>query len=234
MKFIKKIIRKLLHGYRVDSQSYINYLRSKGMKIGDNVHFVAPTQTVIDVTRPWMISIGNNVTITQGVTIITHGFDWIVLKNVYGAILGSAGGVKISDNVFIGINSTILKGVTIGNNVIIGANSLVTKNIPDNVVASGNPCKILMSLDDYYKKRCAAQIGEDTELVRMYRECYGREPDEGALHEFFWLFSNDPNSLNERYISMMKLGGSFEKSSEALKMNNKMFEDQDSFLKSIK
>lgn len=49
------------------------------------------------------------------------------------------GGVSIGDNVFIGMQSTILKGVHIGNNVIIGANSLVNKDVPDNCVVAGNP-----------------------------------------------------------------------------------------------
>lgn len=70
----------------------------------------------------------------------------MVLKGVYGEVLGSSGKVTIGKNVFIGMNSTILKGVSIGNNVIIGANSLVNKNIPDNVVVAGNPCRIIMSL----------------------------------------------------------------------------------------
>ena len=49
----------------------------------------------------------------------------------------------IEDNVWIGVNTTILKGVTIGENSIIGANSLVVKDIPPNVIAGGNPCKVL-------------------------------------------------------------------------------------------
>lgn len=58
------------------------------------------------------------------------------------------------------MNSTILKGVTIGNNVIVGANSLVNKNFPDNVVIAGNPAKIIMTIDDYYKKRKMNQLKE--------------------------------------------------------------------------
>jgi maltose O-acetyltransferase len=51
--------------------------------------------------------------------------------------------VIIGDNVWIGGGVIILPGVTIGNNVVIGAGSVVTKDIPDNVVAFGNPCKII-------------------------------------------------------------------------------------------
>lgn len=70
-------------------------------------------------------------------------------------------GVSIGNNVFIGVNSTILKGVHIGNNVIIGANSLVNKDIPDNCVAAGNPCKVRMTLEEYYEKKKCTNRGSD-------------------------------------------------------------------------
>lgn len=55
--------------------------------------------------------------------------------------------VKIGENVFIGANSIILKGVCIGKNSVIGAGSIVTNNIPDNVIAAGNPCRVIRNLD---------------------------------------------------------------------------------------
>lgn len=54
--------------------------------------------------------------------------------------------VVIGDNVWIGGNCTILAGISIGNNSVIGAGSVVTKNIPDNVVAVGNPCKVIRQI----------------------------------------------------------------------------------------
>jgi len=54
--------------------------------------------------------------------------------------------VNIGDNVWLGINVIVLKGVTIGEHTIIGANSVVTRDIPANVIAAGNPCKILSNL----------------------------------------------------------------------------------------
>lgn len=50
---------------------------------------------------------------------------------------------RIGDNVWIGGNTVVLPGITIGNNVTIGAGSVVTKDIPDKVLAFGNPCKII-------------------------------------------------------------------------------------------
>lgn len=56
--------------------------------------------------------------------------------------------ITIGDNVWIGGDVTILPGVTIGSNTVIGANSVVTKNIPDHVVAVGNPCKVIRDITD--------------------------------------------------------------------------------------
>ena len=165
-----KLIKRLLYREKASSEIYIKYMRKKGASIGNGTMVFSPTRTLIDMTRPWLIDIGDNVQITEGVTILTHGYDWSVLKAVYGEILGSSGRVKIGNNVFIGMNSTILKGVNIGNNVIIGANSLVNKNIPDNSVVAGNPARVIMSLDNYYKKRKKKQYEEASELVRLYRK----------------------------------------------------------------
>jgi maltose O-acetyltransferase len=62
------------------------------------------------------------------------------------------GRVVIGDNVFVGRQSIILPNVKIGNNVIVGAGSVVNKNIPDNVVAAGNPCRVISLIDDFVKK----------------------------------------------------------------------------------
>lgn len=164
---VRNLLKKIVLGYKYDSDSYIRWLKKQGAIIGDNTTIYAPTKTLIDMTRPWLIAIGNDVKITEGVTILTHGYDWCVLRNVYGDILGSSGKVEIGDNVFIGMHTTILKGVHIGNNVIIGANSLVNKNIPDNCVVAGNPAKVIMSLEEYYNKSVRRHIvgGENGTLI---------------------------------------------------------------------
>lgn len=203
------------------------------MKIGEGTVIYVPTKTSIDTTRSWLITIGNNVKITEGVTILTHGFDWSVLKDVYGDILGSGGGVTIGDNVLIGMQSTILKGVHIGNNVIIGANSLVNKDIPDNCVVAGNPCKVIMGLEEYHQKRKDAQLEEAKEIVELYRERYGKDPDEKALHEFFWLFTNGENELPECWDSMMKIGDNYEFTKQQFDKNQKKYKDMKEFLENI-
>lgn len=143
------------------------------------------------------------------------------------------GAVEIGNNVFIGMKSTILKGVHIGNNVIIGANSLVNKDIPDNCVAAGNPCKVIMGLEEYHEKRKAVQVAEAKELVQLYRERYGKEPDEKAIHEFFWLFADGKDELPECWDRMMRLGGNYEYTNKQFKKNCKKFKNMDDFLKQM-
>lgn len=144
------------------------------------------------------------------------------------------GGVSIGDNVFIGMQSTILKGVHIGNNVIIGANSLVNKDVPDNCVVAGNPCKVIMTLDEYYEKRKAAQVNEAAELVRLYRERYAKEPDEKALHEFFWLFSDNPEEIPDCWKSVNALCGNIEATCVTMRKHRKPYNSLDEFLKEVK
>ena len=188
---IKSFIKRIIYGNKATSETYINFLRNLGCSIGEGTVVYVPFKTYVDITRPYMIHIGNNVKITQGVTILTHGYDWAVLEGMYHEVLGSAGEVVIGNNVFIGMNTTILKDVHIGNNVIIGAGSLVNKDIPDNSVAAGNPAKVLTTVDQYYEKRKAAQLDEAYCIYKNYCNRWGQknEPPKECFHEFFWLFN---------------------------------------------
>ena len=81
--------------------------------------------------------------------------------------------VTIGDNCWIGAGSVICPGVTIGENTVIGAGSVVTKDIPANVVAAGNPCKVLREIGEqdrqfYYKDRPIT--AEDLEEERQLRK----------------------------------------------------------------
>ena len=228
---IKEKIKSLIYGRKYNSDTYIIDLKNRGMRIGDRVTIYVPTKTIIDETRPWMIEIGNDVQITEGVTILTHGYDWSVLKGKYGDVLGSCGKVKIGNNVFIGMHATILKGTTIGNNCIIGASAFLRGGIfPDNSIIAGNPAKVVGNIDDYYKKRKAVQLEEAKECVNEYYQTYQKMPPKSALHEFFWLFENRNEITEPKYIEMMYLVGNYDKSMERYKEDQPLFDGFESFI----
>lgn len=214
---VKKIIKRIVDGPKASSSIYIAHLRSLGMLVGEDTVIYSPKHCIIDETRPWMIEIGRNVSITEGVTILTHGYDWSVFKGLYGDVLGSAGRVKIGDNVFIGMNSTILKGVTIGNNVVIGANSLINKDIPDNSVVVGNPQRVVCDIDSYLEKRRMVQLAEAADLYGCWRRNSpegkrGGVPPKEIFSEFFWLFEprTEGGLSDPSFDSVMELRGTRE------------------------
>lgn len=228
---IKRTVKKLFFSFRCDEQTYIDHLRRGGAEIGERVRIFDPHTTIIDVTRPFMLKIGDDVQITSGVTILTHGYDWSVLKGVYGEVLGSAGEVVIGDNCFIGMHTTILKGVHIGDNCIIGANSLVNKDIPSGYVVAGNPAKPIMTIEDYYKKRVEAQLKEDEEVYRCYVKRMGKEPPIEVFDEFFWLFQQrSEKELTVGQCSKLELVGNYEKTIQNFLDAKPRFSNYNAFL----
>ena len=106
---------------------------------GENVYFNVNC-VVLDTMK---VTIGDNVFFGPGVHVYTatHPLDAIERRTVE-----SSKPVVIGNDCWIGGNSVICPGVTIGNGVTIGAGSVVTKNIPDNVLAVGNPAKVIRNL----------------------------------------------------------------------------------------
>lgn len=232
---IKNVYKKIRYGVRASSDSYINYLKATGMSIGERVVIFDPVSTLIDVTRPWLVEIGDDVQITRGVTILTHGYDWSVIKGKYGVVLGSGGGVKIGNNVFIGMNTIILKGVHIGNNVIIGAGSLVNRDVPDDTVVAGNPARVICTIDVYFAKRKKAQLEEAKELVRKYRDRYNTDPELGNCSEFFWLWTSkdDVQKLEVPIVEKMQLLGNYDQTLQEVMLNNKIYNSFKDFLENV-
>ena len=131
-------------GYKIFSLSGDAYLRSLGATVGDNCRIL----TTSFGSEPWLISVGNNVTITSGVKILTHdGATWLI-RDSKGRRY-SYKKVEIGNNVFIGVNVIIMPGVKIEDNVIIAAGSIVTKSIPKDSIIGGNPAKIIGKYFDY-------------------------------------------------------------------------------------
>lgn len=102
-------------------------------------------------TEPWIITLGDNVHITDGVKFITHdGGTLLYRKQIPDLEITKP--IVVGSDVYIGNNVIILPGVTIGSNVVIGAGAVVTKDIPDNSVAVGVPARMIKTADEYLEK----------------------------------------------------------------------------------
>jgi acetyltransferase-like isoleucine patch superfamily enzyme len=128
----------------------VEYARGIGVRVGDRCRFLGVNEDTFG-SEPYLISIGNHVTLTTGVTFITHdGAVWVFRDDHPEVDLVAP--ISVGNNVFIGMHSIILPGVTIGDNCVIGAGSVVTKSIPDGCVAAGVPARVLKSTEEYWQR----------------------------------------------------------------------------------
>lgn len=139
-KLKKEIFSSIGENTQIVSPFYSSW-GGKNIYLGSEC-FINANVSMIDDEK---IIIGNNSLIGPSVTISTvnHPIEKMLRKqkNIY------IKPIIIGDNVWIGANSVIMPGITIGDNSIIGAGSIVTKNIPSNVIAYGNPCRIIKKFD---------------------------------------------------------------------------------------
>ena len=124
----------------------------KNIEVGNNF-FANYNCVILDVAK---VTIGENVMFAPNVSIYTAGHPIHPESRNSGYEYGIP--VTIGNNVWVGGNVVITPGVTIGNNVVIGAGSVVTKDIPDNVIAVGNPCRVIREITEedrkyYYKDK---------------------------------------------------------------------------------
>ena len=141
------------------------YARFCGVTVGRNCRLL--------ITRwgsePFLITIGNQVTITAGTRLVTHDGSLELISDDAGRRFQYRR-ISIGNNVFIGVNSIILPGVQIGDNVIVGAGSVVTKSIPAGKIVGGNPARIIGEFDAYKSKALAAFPAEQQMLKDDYEK----------------------------------------------------------------
>lgn len=140
---IRKLIEKIQNKLHPIDYSSVEYLRSQGIKIGENVDII---NSSIEHCHSFLVSIGNNVTITNA-TILAHDAS---TKKFIG--YSKVGRVDIGNDVFIGYGAIVLPNTRIGNKVIVGAGTVVAKDVPDNVVIVGNPFRVICTFDEYIER----------------------------------------------------------------------------------
>ena len=198
------MIKKLRHLWALtNSKRLVYYLKSQGVSIRGDVFFRSPLTTRIDLTRPTLVSFGDNVDINKNFQLLTHDYGSFVFRNKFCDFLNSSGAVSIGSNIYFGTNVTVLKGVSIGDNCIIAACSVVNKSIPANSVAAGVPCKVICSIEEYYNKRKQKSLGEAVEYVNSIFERLNRAPYIHELYEEFVWFVDGSNY--DKYSGLLPL-----------------------------
>ena len=149
-KLIRDIIGKSGEGICIEAPFHCDY--GSNIEVGDNF-YSNYNLTILDVAK---VTIGKNVMIAPNVSIYTAGHPIHPDSRNSGYEYGIE--VTIGDNVWIGGSVVVNPGVHIGNNVVIGSGSVVTKDIPDNYIAVGNPCRLIREITEedrkyYFKDR---------------------------------------------------------------------------------
>ena len=153
----------------------IRLLRAQGVTIGRDCLTHSPYFGV----EPYLVVIGDHVAISSGTEFITHdAVGWLFPDHPH---LGLFGTIRVGNNVFFGIDCTILPGTTIGSDCVIGAGSVVRGNIPDGSVVMGNPARVVMKtallkeLSVHHRNRMDTHLLSSNEKRRVLRKHFGLE-----------------------------------------------------------
>lgn len=166
-------IFKRIYYYYLKKTNTLYYAKKIGVKMGKNNHLYGD---ILWGSEPWLITLGDNVYITNGCKFITHDGGTLILRK-YIPDLELTFPIVVKNDVYIGMNTIILPGVTIGNNCIIGAGSVVTKDVPDNSVYAGIPAKFIKTTVQYLEKIKLKSLGfgnlNSKEKEKKLKEYYG-------------------------------------------------------------
>lgn len=232
MNVIKILIKKLIKLWQCHTaKGYERWLREQGLMIGENLRLYNHKSIRFDTTSLGLIVIGDNVSITADVSILTHDFCSSVFRQKYFDFVPGRSKVVIGNNVYIGQKAMILRGVTIGDNVIIAAGSVVSKDIPSDSVVAGVPARVVCTLDEYYQKRKAVAVNEAKQYARDLYRYRGVHPTVEDFWEEFALFYHEEEHYPEAFVQRIKNvqmpGGLY---NEFIKNNKPMYASFEEFL----
>jgi acetyltransferase-like isoleucine patch superfamily enzyme len=132
-------------------QDPVRYFRRQGVVIGEGVEIFGANLFTFG-SEPYLVSIGNQVTISHNVDFITHDGGLRVVRTKYPSAY-LYGRIQVADRCFIGAHSVFLLGAKVGAGSIIGCGSVVTGEVPPGVVAVGAPARPIKSVDEYVQEK---------------------------------------------------------------------------------
>lgn len=142
---VKQMLGEIKGAFVITAPFYCDY--GINITIGNNF-YTNHNCTILDGAK---VSFGDNVFIAPNCVFSTAGHP--IDAEQRNAGLEIALPITIGDNVWIGTNVSVLPGVRIGSNTVIGAGSVVNKDIPDGVIAAGNPCRVIRKITDADKNK---------------------------------------------------------------------------------
>lgn len=140
---MKRILNKLQSLFWDNFVSAEAYARHIGVKIGTGCRIATRYWS----SEPYLITIGNNVQITRGVSFYTHGGGNSIRDIIPD--FDAFGKIKVEDRAYLGAFSQVMAGVTIGEGAIVAAGSIVTKSVEPHTVVGGNPAKYICTVDEF-------------------------------------------------------------------------------------
>ena len=144
-KIIRKLLGKTGKRFLIEQPFHCDY--GYNIEIGENFY----SNHNLVILDPAKVTIGDNVLIGPNCGFFTPEHPLDTENRIKG--IEYAFPIKIGNNVWLGGNVSVLSGVSIGDNTVIGAGSVVTKDIPANVIAAGNPCRVIREIreEDTYR-----------------------------------------------------------------------------------
>ena len=190
-------------------KDFRNVLEAQGIDVGEHTIFYSSPTITVDVTRPFMIHIGDYCKITAGCVILAHDYSRSVMCGIENmGNVGEAQYTWIGDNCFIGMNSIILMGAHIGNNTIVGAGSVVSGEFEGNCVIAGNPARKICTINEFYEKRKKRELNAAKLYVREYQKKYKRDPTINDMtNAFSWLYLERSEKTIEENPELFALNG---------------------------
>jgi len=125
----------------------VNYGRRLGVRIGEGCHFLGASEPMFG-SEPYLIKIGNNVTLSRGCDFITHDGGVRQFRKIQPDI-DVMGTVVIDDDVFVGPNVVFLPDTHLGERCVVGAGSVVKGHFPADSYIAGNPARRTGSVQEY-------------------------------------------------------------------------------------